>query len=211
MTVEKKQAPLTDSDRIELEQLRARFNREVKEAPVAIAMEESVERADEPIRQDEYIPVMSLLPYNLNLSTKEGGQGSIKKFTRFGEVKKILYKDLVDIMEVHPTFMESGYFYILDPRFIRQMGLDEMYSKILTKEKMELMLEANSEQAVTLYKSANSSQQEVLIQILIEKVRNNPESVNLNIIDKISRESGINIQERAEQGKPLPEEEEEKE
>jgi len=209
MTLSKENKSLTDGEREELEQLRARYNREAKEEINVV--EEPVDYAEQPIRQDEYIPVMSLLPYNLNLSTKEGGQGSIKKFTKFGEVKKILFKDLVDIMEVHPTFMESGYFYILDPRFIRQMGLDEMYSKILTKEKMELMLEANSEQAVTLYKSANPSQQEVLIQILIEKVRNDPDSVNLNIIDKLSRASGVNIQERAEAGKPLPPEEETKE
>ena len=209
MTATKSNKPLTDAERLELEQLRARYNREA--ATEVVEIQEPIDYSQKEIRQDEYIPVMSLLPYNLNLSTKEGGQGSIKKFTRFGEVKKILFKDLVDIIEVHPNFMEAGYFYILDPRFIRQMGLDDMYSKILTKEKMEQIMEADSDQSVALYQTANPSQQEVLIQILIDKVREDPNSVDLNVIDKISRVSGVKIQERAEEGKALLEEPKEEE
>lgn len=158
------------------------------------------------IRQDEYIPVMSLIPYHLNLSTKEGGQGNIKKFTRFGEKKNILYKDLLDIIEVHPNFLEAGYFYILHPGFIRQQGLDETYSKILTKDKIEQILTTNTEDCITLYNSANPKQQEIIIQLLIDRVRNEPERVNLNSVDKISKLSGVDIVKKAEESKELQEE-----
>jgi hypothetical protein len=167
---------------------------------------------DVKIQQDEYIPVMSLLPYNLNLTTREGGQGSVKKFTKFGEVKRIIYKDLVDILEVHPNFMEAGYFYILHPGFIRHHGLNDIYSKILTKDKIEEILLANTEECVTLYSSANAGQQEIIIQLLVDKVRDNPESINLNMIDKISRVSKVDIIKRAEDSKfvdPATEQQEE--
>lgn len=158
------------------------------------------------IQQDDYIPVMSLLPYHLNLSTKERGQGNIKKFTRFGEVKRILYSDLVDIMEVHPNFVDSGYFYIMDKDVIRQHGLDDTYTKILTKEKIEKILDTSSEECVELYKSANSRQQEVIIQLLMEKLKEEYENINLNIIDKISRISKIDIIQKVEDSKRLKEE-----
>lgn len=161
------------------------------------------ENIDERIQQDDYISVMSLIPYNLNLSTKEKGQGNIKKFTKFGEVKRILYRDLVDIMEVNTKFMKAGYFYILDNRVIRQHGLDDVYSKILTKEKIEEILSTGSDNSIELYKIANEEQQKVIIGLLIEKIRENPDSVNLNMIDKISRLSGVDILEKAEDVKQL--------
>lgn len=156
---------------------------------------------------DDYIPVMSLLPYRLNLSTKEGGQGDTKKFSRFGEVKNILYKDLVDIMEVQRHFLEAGFFYILDPLVIRQHGLDEIYSKILTKEKIEEILNnLNTEYCIELYNTANPEQQRVIVQLLTEKVKDDPNSVNLYTVDRISRLSGIDISQRAEEQKAQVEE-----
>jgi hypothetical protein len=102
----------------------------------------------------------------------------------------------VDIIEVHYNFLESGYFYILDPRVIRQHGLNETYSKILTKEKIEEILNTNSEQSVSLYESANERQQETILQLLTNRILENPDSINLNVIDSISRISGIDILKR---------------
>jgi hypothetical protein len=167
----------------------------------------TIETGRNKVLLDDYVPVMSLLPYRLNLSTKEGGQGDVKKFTKFGEVKNILYKDLVDIIEVNRTFMESGYFYILDPLVIRQHGLDEVYSKILTKEKIEEILNnINTEYCIDLYNSSNSNQQKVIVQLLIEKVKNDSSSVNLYTVDRISRLSKIDIAQKAEEEKALAEE-----
>jgi hypothetical protein len=161
--------------------------------------------SEDKIQLDDFISVMSLLPYNLNLSTRAGGQGRLVKFTRFGEVKKILYKDLVDILENNSSFLEAGYFYILHPALIRHHGLGEVYSKILTKEKIEEVLGANSNESLSLYESANPKQQEVIIQSLIDRVVESPDTVNLNMIDKISRVSKVDIIKRAEDARQLNE------
>lgn len=151
------------------------------------------------IQPDEYVSVMSLLPYNMNLSTQEGGQGSVKKFTKFGEVKRILYRDLVEILEVHRNFVEAGYFYIMNPQLIRYHGLEDVYEKILTKEKIEEIISLNSENSLDLYNSANEKQQEIIVQLIIDKLMENPDSINLNFVDKISRLSKIDIYKKAEE------------
>jgi hypothetical protein len=181
---------------------------EALKAKIAELESESIDKKeDTKIQLDEYIPVMSLIPFRLNLSTKEMGSGDIKKFTKFGEVKNILYKDLVDIIEVHSNFMEAGYFYILDPRVIRQHGLDETYSKILTKEKIEeILFNTNSEYCVDLYNSANPEQQKIIVQLLVNQLKNETSTVNLYTVDRISRLSKIDITKKAEEEKLLQKE-----
>lgn len=205
----KSSTQLSADEKKEVEALKARL----AELESTIDTEEpkmgqrTIETGRNKVLLDDYVPVMSLLPYRLNLSTKEGGQGDVKKFTKFGEVKNILYKDLVDIIEVNRTFMESGYFYILDPLVIRQHGLDEVYSKILTKEKIEEILNnINTEYCIDLYNSSNSNQQKVIVQLLIEKVKNDSGSVNLYTVDRISRLSKIDIAQKAEEENALAEE-----
>lgn len=150
------------------------------------------------LKLDDMIPVMSLLPYSLNLSTREQGQGTTKKFSKFGEIKKILYKDLLEILDNHSNFMEAGYFYILSPAVISQHGLQETYSKILNKEKVENLLSLSSEECLNVYTLANEKQKEIIIQLVVDTVRDNPEKVNLNVVDKLSRLSGVEIIKRAD-------------
>lgn len=196
-----KNTELSEKDeKKEIEILRAK----IAELESKMGQEEDTDKyANVKIPLDEYIPVMSLIPFRLNLSTKELGTGNIKRFTKFGEIKNILYKDLVEIMEVHSNFLQAGYFYILNPAVIRQHGLDEVYSKILTKEKIEEILDTSSDNCVNLYKSANKEQQEIIMRLLINRINDNPGSVNLNVIDRISRESGIDIAKKAADSKAV--------
>lgn len=199
----------SSSQKNELEDMRAQLAALQARIEGAVQEQGDAPVAEKKIQQDDYIPVMSLLPYNLNLSTKQGGQGNLKKFTKFGEVKQIMYKDLVEMMEVNSSFLEAGYFYILNPEVIRKHGLGEVYSKILTKEKIEEVMGSNSEECLLLYNSANEKQQEIIVELLIDKLRDNPESVNLNVVDKISRVSKINITQKAEDARELAKEAEE--
>lgn len=199
MTTQGTQKSSVVDEKKEIEDLKAQIA-ELKRQQVTTTLEEFV---DDKIQLDDYISVMSLLPFTLNLSTKEGGQGNIKKFTKFGEVKRILYKDLVDIMDANPQFLSAGFYYILDPRVIRAHGLDEVYSKILSKEKIEDILSANSEEGLSLYNSANEEQQKVIVDLMVNKLVEDPKSINLNIIDSISRASGIKITDKVEDTQTL--------
>lgn len=199
MTTQGTQKSSVVDEKKEIEDLKAQIA-ELKRQQVTTTLEEFV---DDKIQLDDYISVMSLLPFTLNLSTKEGGQGNIKKFTKFGEVKRILYKDLVDIMDANPQFLSAGFYYILDPRVIRAHGLDEVYSKILSKEKIEDILSANSEEGLSLYNSANEEQQKVIINLMVDKLVEDPKAINLTVIDAVSRASGIKIMDKVEDTQTL--------
>lgn len=181
----------TSAKLTEVEQLKARL------AELEGNQSELQGENEDKIQLDELITVMSLLPYSLNLSTKERGQGKTIKFDSFGQVKKVLYKDLLDIFEVHRNFMEFGYFVILDKRVLKAHGLQETYANILTKEKIDEILNG-SKGSIDLYKSCNEQQQKVIVSMVIEKVRDNPDSIDLNMVDQLSRVSGVNIAGKAE-------------
>lgn len=155
------------------------------------------------IALNEYIQVMSLVPFKLNLSTERMGRGRQFSFTSFGEVKRILYNDLASIIENYRSFMEQGYFCILNHKVIRNHGLDDMYEKVLTKDKIEKVLSFDPHSAVSLYEMASSAQKEVINSMLIEKIKQ--EEVDMNIIHQISKVGKIDLLKLAEEAKQLEE------
>lgn len=156
------------------------------------------------INNDDYVKVISLIDNELNLNTRPYGRGGkTYKFTKRFDVKRILYRELVEILENHPSFVEAGYFYILSKNVIRKHGLNAVYENILSKEQIEYIMSSDSNDAVSLFKSANEKQQETIVEMLIKKLTENPESLDLNMVDKISRASGVKIQEKADDARVL--------
>jgi len=155
------------------------------------------------ISSDTYIKVMSLTPYYLTLTTQEHGKGKRFNFEKFGDVKRILYHDLADIMEQHPNFLEEGYYIILNKDVVRKHGLDDLYSKILTREMITKIIEGgNDTDSVNLFKACGDAQRENIVTILLNKMLNN-EFVDLNLLDRMSRVVGYSISERGEEMKKI--------
>jgi hypothetical protein len=182
------------------------YNAYIKELEAKLALYEKNEidegSAEIVVLQTDYIKIMSLLPYKLNLATREKGQGKIYKFEKIFQIKKIIYSDLVDILEVNREFLEAGYFIILSPKVVRLNGLDEIHNKILTKEKIEQILNGTDE-GLALYSSANERQQKVIIELFVDKLIADPLSLDLNMVDRLSRLSGVNITQKAEESRQL--------
>ena len=170
----------------------------------SIPESENFEDDDEvKIDHDAYIKVMSLCPHTLTLSTKMGGKGGKSfNFEKFGQVKRILYYDLVDIIENHQNFLNDGLFMILDKKVIRRHGLDELYTKLLTKENMERILEGNESDAVNLFKTANKKQQESICNLIITEMVNG-KNIDLNFVDRLSRVVGFDLIKKVEESKYL--------
>lgn len=169
---------------------------------------QETDKSKDELKGEDYVKVMSLIFMPLNLSTRGVGQGQGKvfKFTEFGQVKLILYSDLIGIIETHQSFLEAGYFYIMDNRVIRRHGLDEIYSKILTKEKIESVLTGKKDVAISLYKEATERQKEIINDVIIRKLVNQ-EEVDLNMVDAISRIGNIAIMDKVRMSKEYVEEE----
>jgi len=169
-----------------------------------LLVKENIEFEEEEfdISPTAYIKVMSLIPNRLNLCTKERGQGNVYKFDTLFQTKRIMYKDLAEILEVNRGFLEKGYFAILNRKVVRLNGLDEEQDKNLDKEKIEQVF-LGTDEGLSLYASASESQQKIIIDTLIEKMINEPDSVDLNTVDKISRMSKVNLSQKAEDGRFL--------
>lgn len=152
------------------------------------------------INPDDYIKVMSLVHFRLNLTTEAKGQGRPFRFTKFGEVKRILYSDLIRIVENHANFLNDGYFVILNKNVVRKLGLNDVYAKILTKEKIERILEGNQSDAVNLFNTANKGQQEVIVKQIIERATRGFDT-DLNLLFRLSQIIGYDIQEKINDAK----------
>ena len=184
------------------------YNAYVKELEDKVARYEAKEIQDDTdgeeiiINQSDYIKVMSLLPYRLNLCTKERGQGKVYRFDHLYQVKKIIYSDLVDILEVAHEFLEQGYFVILNSKVVRAHGLDETYERILTKERIETIF-TNTDEGVALYAAASKGQQDTINDMILQKLVADAKSIDLNLVDKIARISGVRFIEKAEDMREL--------
>lgn len=156
----------------------------------------TVSNKAEQIQPNEFIKVMSLLGNKLNLSTQPHGRGKTFSFDRFGEVKNILYSDLIEINNNQKNFLEAGYYYILDDRVIDAESLNDVYEKILDKKQIELIL-SSKDGAIAMFQKANPKQQSVIIGFITEKILNG-EDVDFNIVNEIKRVSGIDINEKVQ-------------
>jgi len=141
----------------------------------------------EKLTADEDIMIMSLSPHPLTLTTNQVGQtGGVEyNFSRYGEIKPIINLHVSAIIEAHRRFAEVPYFYIMDERVVQRHGLSETYSKILSKEQIDQILNCESREVVQLYKSAPVTQKEIINKILIQKLINGDE-IDLNVISALS-------------------------
>lgn len=156
---------------------------------------------DEMIRLDSYVEVMSLFSGHLLLSTESLGKGRKFKFSKFGEIKRMLYNDLASVMETNQRFMEEGIFYILNERVVRKHGLNDIYEKILNKEQIEKIIQCDPKTAVKFYKQATPSQREVVNGMLIRELKEG--TPDLNIISQLSKLADMDLVKIANESKQL--------
>jgi len=149
------------------------------------------------IAADDYVKIMSLIPSKLNLSTAAKGRGKTYSFRKFGEVKRLMYSDLLAIMETHPNFLEQGKFIIMSKKVVQRHDLENLYSKLLDKKKIEDILQGNESDAVNLFKLTNKNQQESIVRLIIDEILAG-KKIDLNFLDRLSREVGYNIAGRIE-------------
>lgn len=154
------------------------------------------------IALDELIPVISLIDYPLNLLTQQGSPRAKYRFDGFGQKKHIIYQDILTIIESYRHFMEKGFFWIADQRVIDRHGLQDVQKSILTKESLDKIL-SGSKESPAIYKSASEEQKRMIVGMMIRKLTSDPQSIDLNVVDEISRLSKTNIQQTAEEARQL--------
>ena len=149
------------------------------------------------LKQEDYIEVISLCSNPLTLTTESNGRGFPYMFPRFGDISQIVYSDLQLLIKSHGSglytdFFREGYVYINDPRIIKKSGFGKIYDKILNYEEMLEVLKCNSDNCVTLFKRTNVKQKLNICEMIIDRISSG-EKMDLNIVDVMARDAGVDI------------------
>ena len=158
------------------------------------------------IQRDEYIEVISLTPMLVTVTANAaGGSGREYNFKGFGVSIEIPYADLANIVQKHFKFFEKGYLYVNDARFTKTNGLDQITSKILTKEQIEVIIYGDNQSSLALFEKGTTSQKNIIASMLIKELVENKD-IDMNKIKKISDFVGFDLNQRAEEFKEILEE-----
>lgn len=115
--------------------LQAIIDQEVVDAQEAEMNKYRVVAKQQTIKDDEKIVVMSgsmgVVVYRSELS------GRLWKFTKFGQMDKMPYSELVAIQNHYSGYFADGWLIVLDPRVQEEFGLKNMYKNILTPQNID--------------------------------------------------------------------------
>lgn len=144
----------------------------------------------EDINADEDILVVSLTPNKLNLVGSDGS--TLFSFDAMYEEQYIDYASLKEIVRVNRDMAKNGRFYILDEKAVSKLRLKNNYNNVLTPEQMKQILSSNTEHAVELYKLANATQQQTIIDV-VRQAKFNGKNVDYNLLRELGELSGVNL------------------
>ena len=144
----------------------------------------------EDINADEDILVVSLTPNKLNLVGSDGS--TLFSFDAMYEEQYIDYASLKEIVRVNRDMAKNGRFYILDEKAVNILRLKNNYKNVLTPEQMKQILSSNTEHAVELYKLANATQQQTILDV-VRQAKFNGKDVDYNLLRELGELSGVNL------------------
>ena len=139
------------------------------------------------------VVVTSLTVGQLNLSTEGYGQGEIYTFEHIGEEQSIPLEDLKKIIKNNKSFVEGGNFFINDDDVVKSQKLTNIYKKLLSYNEMLDLFNKDRSVFEKIFANMTANQKETLKRIIFEKLNENEKSVDMNIVQVINDNLGIDI------------------
>lgn len=146
------------------------------------------------VQEDKDIEVVSLVNATLTISTNGRSDGKVYEFRKQFETMPIPASDLKEIVRAMPNTAREGYYYILDPDFVRNNGLSSSYRNILNQTEMANILNLPSKEFLAKYQSASDAQKKIIESMLINK-KMMGEDVDANIMFGLQKLTGRNYME----------------
>lgn len=140
-------------------------------------------------RPDSMIRLQSLTKGELCLNVR--GNVAIN-FEKYGDIKPVLYSELVNIVNNNRSFAENGTFYIMDDSAVFYLGLARFYDHIMSWEDIENIETFSDDTLRQMLPKISDFQKDVLSLVLATKIFNN-ELVDMNKVDVISKVCNIDI------------------
>ena len=139
------------------------------------------------------VTLTSLTVGELNLSTEGYGQGEVYTFTHYGEQQTIPYEDLKKLIKNNKRFIEGGNVFINDEEVVKEQKLVNVYKKLLSYDEIEKIFSEDKNTFEKIYKGMTKNQKEALKGIIYDKLDKNEKSVDMNIVQILNDDMGIDI------------------
>lgn len=139
------------------------------------------------------VTLTSLTVGELNLSTEGYGQGEVYTFSHYGEQQAVPYDDLKKLIKNNKRFFEGGNVFINDEEVVKEQKLVNVYKKLLSYEQMEKIFSEDRDVFEEIYKGMTGNQKETLKGIIFDKLNENEKSVDMNIVQILNEDMGIDI------------------
>lgn len=150
-------------------------------------------------RPDAMIRLQSLTKGELCLSVN----GSVAiNFDKYGDIKPVLYSELMNIVNNNRSFAEEGAFYIMDDASVKYLGLSRYYDSILSYDEIESLESYSDEELRAIIPKISDFQKDVISLVFASKIYND-KPVDRNKVEIISKSCEIDIAKRAREMKEI--------
>ena len=150
-------------------------------------------------RPDAMIRLQSLTKGELCLNVN----GSVAiNFDKYGDIKPVLYSELMNIVNNNRRFAEEGAFYIMDDASVKDLGLSRYYDNILSYDEIESLESYSDDELRTIVPKISDFQKDVVSLVFANRIYND-EQVDRNKIEVISKACEIDIAKRAREMKQI--------
>ena len=150
-------------------------------------------------RPDAMIRLQSLTKGELCLNVN----GSVAiNFDKYGDIKPVLYSELMNIVNNNRRFAEEGAFYIMDDASVKYLGLSRYYDNILSYDEIESLESYSDDELRNIVTKISDFQKDVVSLVFANRIYND-EQVDRNKIEVISKACEIDIAKRAREMKQI--------
>lgn len=172
-------------------------------AVVQMLMKQSASAPTADAEGERDIVFISLCNHILNLSTEPNGGGTVYTFTEFGEEQAIPYSEARKIIKNNKSFIKGGKCYIADDKIINAEHLANEYKKILGKDELLDLLSSDRVKFRSIFDAMTDTQKEIFRDVVVDKLSQDKNSVDMNIVQYINESLNIDILKSVEYGKEL--------
>lgn len=170
----------------------------VKEAVTAPTMTVDTSEYPEP-DANKQIKIMSMFYGTLNISDNiNRSAGRTLTFTKFGEIKSVLYHDLVNYVNTERRFAEQGYFYILDKAAVYHLGLSNDYAHLVDGDIVNHMMDYNIGELDAIISVMTEAQKDSIANMFADKIYKG-NNLDLNKIAVISKYIPVSIEQMVQE------------
>lgn len=133
------------------------------------------------------------------LSLKGANGKEPLQFRDFGVAKSVSFEDVRAFVDNHHELAVGGGFLIQDKSVVRALYLEEEYDRLLSKEKVENIIDLPAQEIVNTLKSAPKPLQDTIVQYIIRMIPRDNRYSDYGKIKVISDYVGEDLMELAKQ------------